>query len=135
MAISKGKLTGVRAALAVLAIIFAFYGIMHLFFPRQFLNMVGLAQEPLTYALRTSLAFTGTLIICWVIAIGLALKNVLGSRSLVQAIIALLLIMGVVGIYVDFFVTKQAGQAIIDLLFIALGVLLILLYPWKKQAR
>jgi len=114
---------------------FLFFGIMNLLFPKQFLEMFGFAQEPLTTVLQAVLAWAGTLSICWAIAIGIALRNVLGSRSLVQAIVVLQLIMGAVGFYFDFFVLKQTGAAISDLLFILLGVVLLVLYPRKEQAN
>ena len=131
MAVSTGKLNGVRAVLTLGALVFLLFGVVFIFFPEKFLETF--PGEPLTPALNTSLAIAGTLCICWALAMVIALRNVLRSRSLVQAIILLQLIAGVRGFYYDAFVVKQTGGAAANVLVIILGLLLIAFYPWKDQ--
>ena len=65
----------------------------------------------------------------------IAIREILRSRSLIQAIVVLQLISGVRGFYYDAFIVNQIGGAAANILVIILGVLLILLYPWKAQAK
>ena len=131
MEVFTGKLNGVRAVLTIGALVFLLFGVVFIFFPEKFLETF--PGEPLTPALNTSLAIAGTLCICWALAMVIALRNVLRSRSLVQAIILLQLIAGVRGFYYDAFVVKQTGGAAANVLVIILGLLLVVLYPWKDQ--
>ena len=132
MPVFTGKLNAVRAVLTIGALVFLLFGTVFLFFPGNFLSTF--PGEPLTPALNTTLAIAGTLSLCWAMAMVIALRDVLRSRSLVQAIILLQLIAGVRGFYYDAFVVKQTGGAAANVLVIILGVLLIAFYPWKDQS-
>lgn len=132
MAESRNRLIGVRVVLTIGALLFSLTGLGFLFFPAKFLD--SFPGETLTPALYTSLTIAGMLSLCWAIAMGVALRDVLRSRSLIQAIILLQLIAGVRGFYYDAFVVKVTSGAAANVLVIVLGVLLIVLYPWKDQS-
>lgn len=134
MTVSQRRIYGLRAVLAVGLVLELIFGAWLLFFPKSFFDSFAQAGEPYTTTVRSLLAIGGTLTLCWVIAMAIAIKNVLGSRSLVQAIVAFLIITGVLGFYFDTFVVKAEGGAIaVDVLIFILGVLLYALYPWRQE--
>ncbi len=133
MAISRGRLNGVRVIL-VLGLIFELvFGLWMLLAPKNFFDSFAQAGELYSTTVRALLALAGTVTLSWAIAIGIALLNVLGSRSLIQAIVVFLALTGVLGFYFDFFVLKQGGGAAIDVVIFILAVLLYAVYPWKAQ--
>lgn len=133
MTTSTRKLNAVRAVLAINVLVFALFGIVFLFLPERFLE--SWPGEALTPILKTALGIAGTLCLCWAVAMVIALRDILRSRTLIQAIIALQLISGIRGFSYDAFVVHQTGGAVANILVIVLGVLLIVLYPWKEQTN
>ena len=133
MAVSPGKLLGIRVALSLAGILDLIFGVGLLFFPRSFLDGFGFAAEPLTTILRVAFAYAGTLSAAWAVAIGIALKDPLGNRGLIQAVVVSLLLAGVVGFYFDFFVLGQGGGAATDVIALILGVIVWALYPWRRS--
>ena len=110
------------------------FGAWIFFFPKNFFDSFAQDGEPYTTTVRSLLAMGGTLTLCWVIAMAIAVRDVLGSRGLVQAIVAFLIATGVGGFYFDTFVLKAGGGAVsVDVLVFILGVLLYALYPWPQK--
>lgn len=134
MAVSSGRLVGLRVALAVAGVMDLFFGAGFLVAPRSMLDAFGFGGEPLTTVLRSAFALGATLSICWAVAIAIALRDPLGNRGLIQAVIFLQVFSGVIGFYFDVFVNAQGGAGAIDVLTLALGLIVLALYPWRAPS-
>jgi len=108
-------------------------GIFTLVLPRQFLDIFGFAGEPLTVVLSGILGWAGIITVAWAAAMIFAFRDIESSRSLVKAIIAGQFIMGVASFYIDAFVVQAGVVAAADLVYILLGAMLLLVYPWKAK--
>ncbi len=94
------------------------------------------AGEPFTSSLNTASLEIGALALAWAFALAMAIRRPLENPGLLLAIIAAMLIIGLVGVYIEAFVSERPTAIMwgTDIVLLALGVALLVLYPRGRKA-
>lgn len=132
MQVSAAQLNTVRGALVVLIILFLFWGINGVFFPKQFHEIV--SKEPFTAGFQAQIMVTGALTLAWVVAAAIALRDPLRNRGLMQAVIAGVVITFIILVYVNAVVAPEPSAMgwVTTALAIILAVVMGVAYPWGQ---
>lgn len=137
MAVSQGRVTGIRVVLAVAIVLLgAFSVIGNLFFGEAMLEANFPEGEPFTNAVNFLQVLVGGMALSWVVAGAIAMRRPLEDRGLLMALIGFMLILGLTFMYSLFVVREQAsaGEWVSSILMLALGVALWVMYPRGKKA-
>jgi len=136
MQVSPGRLTGIKVVLWVGLVLGALWGIGSLVFPETVHDATAPEGEPFTNTVNVLSMLLGAMSIAWAVATAIALGNPLANRGLLQAIIGFTIIFGLVGLYATTVVAEQATAPAMgsQILIVALGVALWVLYPWGRKA-
>ena len=136
MQVSSGRLTGIKVVLVIGLLVGAFWGIGNLVFPENMHEANAPEGEPFTNTVNVLSMLLGAMSIAWAVATAIALGNPLANRGLIQAIIGFTLIFGLVGFYAATVVAEQAPAPAVgsQILIVALGVALWVLYPWGAKS-
>jgi len=136
MQVSPGRLTVIKVVLWLGLVLAAFWAIGNLVFPEAVYEATAPAGEPFTSSLNTALLEVGALALAWAFALAMAIRRPLENPGLLLAIIAAMLIIGLVGVYIEAFVSERSTAVMwgSDIVLLALGVALWVLYPWGRKA-
>ncbi|MBI2919312.1 MAG: hypothetical protein HYY01_15165 [Chloroflexi bacterium] len=131
MQVSSGKLTGIKVVLAVTMLLGLFWGVGNLLFTESMFEATAPAGEQFTSSVDVLSKLTAGFMLAWVVAAGLAFRNVLGNLGLLKAIIIALGIFAAVGFYIDLTVAERTAAIAwaTDVLLLVLFVALLVLYP------
>ena len=136
MQVSSGRLTWIKVVLVVGMLVGAFWGIGNLVFPETMHEATAPEGEPYTSTHNSMMMTIGAFALTWAVAAAIALGKPLGNLGLLQAITAALLVLGLVGFYTDLVVSERTTAFTLgtDILLLALGVALWVLYPWGRKS-
>ncbi len=136
MQASPGRLTGIKVVLWLGLVLSAFWAIGNLVFPEAVHEATAPAGEPFTSSLNTASLEIGALALAWAFALAMAIRRPLENPGLLLAIIAAMLIIGLVGVYIEAFVSERPTAIMwgTDIVLLALGVALLVLYPRGRKA-
>lgn len=136
MQVSSGRVTWIRVVLVIGLLVGAFWGIGNLVFPEAMHEATAPEGEPFTNTVNVLSMLLGAMSLAWAVAVAIALGNPLGNRGLMQAIIAFTISFGLIGFYVTTVVAEQAPAPALgtQILLVALGVALWVLYPWGRKS-
>lgn len=133
MAASSSKQTGIKVVLGLIALAGLIFGIMGLLFTRSMMESFG-GDDPFNKTVDALGKGLGMMFLTWGIAAIIALRNTT-NRALLQTIIVGWGLLALGGVYSDAVVLKAgATSVVIDVVFLALAVALIALYPRGQQA-
>lgn len=130
--VSSARLNIVRGALLVNIILTLFFGVGAIFFPQQMMESF-MPNEPFTGALQLFAVELGALNLGWVVAMAMAVRDPLRNRSLMQAIIAYMVIflLGEAYLFIAPPVALPATIWIGTVLLLILAVMIGVAYPWR----
>ena len=136
MRVSPGRLTGIRVVLWLGLVLAAFWAVGSLVFPGDLHKAMAPKGETFTSSLNAASLEVGSLALAWAFALAMAIRRPLENPMLLVAIVAAMLIIGLIGAYNTAFVADRAtilewGS---DIGLVALGIALMLLYPWRREA-
>ncbi len=138
MQVSSSKITGIKVVLAVTMAMGLFWGLGNLLFTESMFNATAPAGEKFTNSAEVLGKIASAFMLAWVVAAGLAFRDVLGNLGLVKAVIIALGIITAVGFYTSLFVSERTPAMVwaSDVLMLVLFVALLALYPREiaKQA-
>ncbi|MBI4233972.1 MAG: hypothetical protein HY686_05970 [Chloroflexi bacterium] len=136
MAISRGRLIGIRVALGVYVVLAVIGVISDLFLGEASFKGWAPAGETFTKPVDAMFKLEAGYLLGWAVAAVLAFRNVLGNLGLLKAIIIALGIIVVAGAYANFAVLGRASPTTV-ILFVLLAVIfvaLLVLYPRGQRA-
>ena len=136
MQVSAGRLTGIKVVLWIGMVLAAFWAIGSLVFPEAVHEATAPAGEPFTSTHNSMMMTIGALALAWAVALAMAIRWPLQNPGLLLAIIAAMLVIGLVGVYIEAFVSERPTAIMwgTDIVLLALGVALLLLYPRGSKA-
>ncbi len=136
MQASPGRLTGIKVVLWLGLVLSAFWAIGNLVFPEAVHEATAPAGVPFTSSLNTASLEIGALALAWAFALAMARRRPLENPGLLWAIMAARLVIGLVGVYIEAFVSERPTAIMwgTDIVLLALGVALLVLYPRGRKA-
>lgn len=136
MQVSPGRLTGIKVVLWLGLVLLALWAVGFLVFPEDMHKAIAPEGELFTASQNAGALMVGAFALAWAVALAMAIRWPLQNLGLLLAIIAAMLIVGLVGLYNSFFVSERvtAINWATDILLLALGVSLLLLFPRGSKA-
>jgi hypothetical protein len=136
MQVSPGRLTGIKVVLWLGLVLAAFWAVGNLVFPKAVHEATAPAGELFTSSINTALLEVGALALAWAVALAMAIRWPLQNPGLLLAIIAAMLVIGLVGVYIERFVSERPTAIMwgTDIALLALGMALLLLLPRGRKA-
>ena len=136
MQVSPGRLTGIKVVLSLGLVLSAFWAIGSLVFPEAMHEAMAPEGEPFTNSINAMSLEVGSLALAWAVALAMAIRWPLQNLGLLLAVIAAMLIIGLIGVYNTAFVAERP-TAIgwgTEIVLLALGLALLLLFPRGSKA-
>ncbi len=133
MQVSSARLNTVRVALVVFIINALFLGVMGVFLPNAFFEMMA-SKEAFSSLIQGLLMGMGAFALTWAVAAAIALRDPLKNRGLIQAIVAGGAIGSIIFLYTDVSIVANAPAAAFvgDSLPIIVAVVIAVAYPWGQ---
>lgn len=131
MEVSPARLNIVRGALGVNIILTLFFGLGASFFSKPMMESF-MPNESFTTGVHVLLVELGSLNLAWAVAMSMAVRDPIGHRALMQAIIAYMVIFLIGQAYLFITVPLPTESWIGSILLLVLAGVIGSTYPWRE---